>query len=224
MLWSNAYAQAAGGSPMSSPVAMFAQFGWIILVFVVMYLLLIRPQQQQQKKAAEMLKALKKGDRVVTSRGLVADMRETMHAYSGVGLAANQVGELLRVLVVDVPLDDELRARYALVNPEIVERSGSEVGEEGCLSIPGVWEDVTRAQRITVRALDEWGKPLSFDAEDYLARAIQHEIDHLDGVLFVDRLSALRRQFLRKPLEALARGELPEGYDRPGAHAREENL
>jgi len=157
-------------------------------------------------------------------RALVADMRETMHAYSGVGLAANQVGELLRVLVVDVPLDDEHRARYALVNPEIVERSGSEVGEEGCLSIPGVWEDVTRAQRITVRALDEWGKPLSFDAEDYLARAIQHEIDHLDGVLFVDRLSALRRQFLRKPLEALARGELPEGYDRPGAHASEENL
>jgi len=71
MLWSDAYAQAAGGSPMSSPVAMFAQFGWIILVFVVMYLLLIRPQQQQQKKAAEMLKALKKGDRVVTSGGLL---------------------------------------------------------------------------------------------------------------------------------------------------------
>lgn len=157
-------------------------------------------------------------------RALVADLRETMHAYHGVGLAANQVGVLQRVLVVDVPLDDEQRAQYALVNPEIVERSGSETAEEGCLSIPGVWEDVPRAQHITVQALDEWGKPLRFQAEDYLARAIQHEVDHLDGVLFVDRLSVLRRQFLRKSLDALARGELPEDHPRLGAHAEEENL
>jgi peptide deformylase len=147
-----------------------------------------------------------------TLRALVEDLRETMRAYQGVGLAANQVGVLQRVLVVDVPLEEERRARYALVNPEVVAREGHEVGEEGCLSIPGVWEDVTRAGRITVRARDEQGEPLSFEAEGYLARAIQHEIDHLDGVLFVDRLSVLKRQFLRRSLDALARGELPEGY------------
>lgn len=157
-------------------------------------------------------------------RALVADMRETMHAYSGVGLAANQVGVLQRVLVVDVPVDEDKRVAYALVNPEITERSGSETGEEGCLSIPGVWEDVARAQKIRVQAQDEFGKPLSFEAEDYLARAIQHEVDHLDGVLFVDRLSALRRQFLKKRLDALARGELPEDYQHPGAHPDEETM
>jgi peptide deformylase len=143
-------------------------------------------------------------------RALIADMRETMKAYNGVGLAANQVGVLQRVLVVDVPLDDDRRAAVALVNPEIVSRSGSETGEEGCLSIPGIYEDVTRALQIEVRGLDEHGKPLGVKAEGYLARALQHEVDHLDGVLFVDRLSLLKRQFLRRSLDALARGELPE--------------
>jgi peptide deformylase len=149
-------------------------------------------------------------------RALIADMRETMKAYTGVGLAANQVGVLQRVLVVDVPLDDERRAAMALVNPVIVARSGSETGEEGCLSIPGIFEDVTRALQIKVRGLDERGQPLAFDAEGYLARALQHEVDHLDGVLFVDRLSLLKRQFLRRTLDAMARGELPEGA-RPAA-------
>jgi peptide deformylase len=145
-------------------------------------------------------------------RQLVADLRETMHAYHGVGLAANQVGVAQRVAVVDVPIDDERRAAYTLVNPEIVSRSGSEVGEEGCLSIPGIYDDVTRSTRVEVRALDEAGRPFELIAEGYLARAIQHEIDHLDGVLFVDRLSPLKRQFLRRALESLARGERPEGY------------
>jgi peptide deformylase len=157
-----------------------------------------------------------------TLRALVADMRDTMHAYSGVGLAANQVGVLQRVLVVDVPLDEEHRARYAIVNPVVALRSGSETGEEGCLSIPGVWEDVGRSRAITVRGLDEWGKPLAFEAEGYLARAIQHEVDHLDGVLFVDRLSPLKRQFLRGQLDALARGELPDGHHGPPAPPRAE--
>jgi peptide deformylase len=142
-------------------------------------------------------------------------MRETMRAYSGVGLAANQIGVLERVLVVDVPLDDETRAQYTLVNPTITRRAGSEANEEGCLSIPGIWEDVPRALEITARALDEKGQAFEIEAAGYLARAIQHEIDHLDGVLFIDRLSPLRRQFLRRPLEALARGELPEGYKPP---------
>jgi len=146
---------------------------------------------------------------------LVADMRETMKAYEGVGLAANQVGVTQRVLVVDVPLDDERRAQYTLINPVITQRSGSDTGEEGCLSIPGIYEDVVRALHVTVTGVDEFGKPVEIEGEGYLARALQHELDHLDGVLFVDRLSPLKRQFLRRSLEALARGELPEGYHPP---------
>jgi peptide deformylase len=121
------------------------------------------------------------------------------------------------VAVVDVPLDDEgtTRAAYALVNPVIANRSSSQTAEEGCLSIPGIYEDVTRAGRIHVRYQDEEGRPSTLDAEGYLARAIQHEVDHLDGILFVDRLSPLKRQFLRRQLDALARGELPEGYAPP---------
>jgi peptide deformylase len=150
-----------------------------------------------------------------TVRELIADMRETMHAYHGVGLAGNQVGVLQRVLVVEVPLADETRAEYALINPVLDRRDGAESGEEGCLSIPGIYEDVRRSQRVRVRALDEHGKPVEFIAEGYLARALQHEVDHLDGVLFVDRLSPLKRQFLRGALETLARGELPEDYRPP---------
>jgi len=150
-------------------------------------------------------------------RQLAQDLRETMEAYTGVGLAANQVGVLQRLLVVDVPLDEEgeSRAAYALVNPVLVERDASQSGEEGCLSIPGIYEDVMRALRIRVRYQDLSGSPKTLEAEGYLARAVQHEMDHLDGVLFVDRLSPLKRQFLRRALEALARGELPEGYAPP---------
>ncbi|MGH7731728.1 MAG: peptide deformylase [Candidatus Eiseniibacteriota bacterium] len=151
-----------------------------------------------------------------TVRELIADMRETMRAYNGVGLAANQVGVLHRVLVVDVPVDEASRARYAFVNPVLDQRAGAESGEEGCLSIPGLYEEVRRAQRVRVRGLDEHGRPVEFVAEGYLARALQHEVDHLDGVLFVDRLSLLKRQFLREQLQAIARGELP-GDARPPA-------
>jgi peptide deformylase len=148
-------------------------------------------------------------------RSLAQDMRETMEAYRGVGLAANQVGVLQRMLVVDVPLDDNQRARWTLVNPTVAARLGSESGEEGCLSIPGIYEEVSRALEVRVRARDETGTPIELEASGYLARAIQHEIDHLDGVLFIDRLSPLRRQFLKGSLDALARGELPEGFRPP---------
>ena len=144
-------------------------------------------------------------------------MKETMRAYQGVGLAANQVGVLERVLLVDVPLDEEgtARAAHTLVNPVIVERKESQTAEEGCLSIPGIYDDVTRARRIVVNYQDEEGKSATLEAEGYLARAIQHEVDHLDGILFVERLSALKRQFLKRALEALARGELPDDYAPP---------
>ena len=164
-------------------------------------------------------KALEVHDVDDSLRTLIADMRDTMKAFNGVGLAANQVGVLQRVLVVDVPLDDDRRAALAIVNPVIVARSGSDSGEEGCLSIPGIFEDITRALHIKLRGLDERGQPLAFEAEGYLARALQHEVDHLDGVLFVDRLSLLKRQFLRRALDALARGELPEDA-RPSATGR----
>jgi len=144
-------------------------------------------------------------------RRRIADMRETMHAYQGVGLAATQVGVLERVLVVDVPLDEqgESRAVYALVNPVIESRASSQDSEEGCLSIPGIFEDVTRALEIRVRYRDEHGNPAVLEAEGYLARAIQHEIDHLNGVLFVDRLGMLQRQLHRKELKALEQGKGP---------------
>jgi peptide deformylase len=148
-------------------------------------------------------------------QALVADLFETMGAYRGVGLAANQVGVLQRVLVVEVPREGQEPARLALVNPALSEAAGSEVDEEGCLSIPGIFEEVRRATRVRVRAQDPAGRALDFVAEGYLARVLQHEVDHLDGVLFLDRLSPLKRQFLRRPLAALARGELPEDYRPP---------
>lgn len=150
-----------------------------------------------------------------TLRQLIADMRETMHAYGGVGLAANQVGVAQRLLVVDVPVEEHVRARHALINPVVKGRSGSVTGEEGCLSVPGLWEDVTRAERLVVAGLDEEGRGVELSVEGYLARAIQHEMDHLEGVLFVDRLSTLKRQFLRRSLDALARGEIPERHHPP---------
>ena len=122
-------------------------------------------------------------------RRLIDDMFETMYAARGIGLAATQVGRLERICVVDVD-----KARYALVNPEIVASDGEQTGEEGCLSIPEIYGDVTRAQHVVVRALDRDGKPIEIDATDLLARCLQHEIDHLHGRLFIDYLSLVKRQ------------------------------
>lgn len=122
-------------------------------------------------------------------RQLIAEMIETVHAAHGAGLAAPQVGVPLRVIVTFV--DEELRV---VVNPEIVDLSGDEVeGEEGCLSIPGWWGPVTRRERVTVRGLSRTGKPIKIKTEGWEARVFQHEVDHLDGVLFVDRMDDRRR-------------------------------
>jgi peptide deformylase len=126
-------------------------------------------------------------------RRLIDDMFETMYAARGIGLAATQVGRLERICVVDVD-----KARYALVNPEIVASDGEQTGEEGCLSIPEIYGDVTRAQHVVVRALDRDGKPFEIDAADLLARCVQHEIDHLHGRLFIDYLSLVKRQAAMK--------------------------
>jgi len=124
-------------------------------------------------------------------RRLIADMFETMDAAKGIGLAANQVGVARRVAVVDV--DDD---RFVMVNPRIVETEGRASAEEGCLSIPEIYADVTRPDRVVLEALDAEGRPYRKEATGLKARAIQHEIDHLDGILFLDHLSLVRRQML----------------------------
>lgn len=148
-------------------------------------------------------------------RALVLDLFETMRAYRGVWLAAPQVGVSQRVFVVDVPVEDGPNVRLAVVNPVLDLRTGKETAEEGCLSMPGIFEDVVRAAELRLRAFDEHGQLYERRVDGYFARAIQHESDHLDGVLFTDRLSPLKRQFLRRQLDELARGEVPEGYHPP---------
>jgi len=137
------------------------------------------------------------------TRRLMADMLETMYTAPGIGLAATQVGVDQRVIVLDV--SDEHDEPMALANPEILAKEGTEVMQEGCLSVPGVYEDVERAERIRVQALDRDGKPVEFDADGLLAVCIQHEIDHLNGKLFVDYLSELKRKRIKKRLEKEAR-------------------
>jgi peptide deformylase len=124
-------------------------------------------------------------------RQFIEDLFEAMDAAKGVGLAANQVGVTSRVAVVDVE-----GHRFAMVNPVIREASGRSRAEEGCLSIPDLYADVTRAERIVLEAMDREGLVFTLEARDLVARAIQHEIDHLDGILFIDRLSPLKRQLL----------------------------
>lgn len=142
-------------------------------------------------------------------RPFVLDLFDTMLAEDGVGLAAPQVGVSEQVLVLAVPVKKHQRIDLTLVNPEIVLAEGWEVGEEGCLSVPGVYDEVKRAYAIELKALDETGKPIELKAEGYLARAIQHEIDHLKGVLFVDRLGILQKQLHKKELLALEQGRIP---------------
>lgn len=124
-------------------------------------------------------------------RRLVDDMFETMDAAKGVGLAANQVGVARRVAVVDVDGD-----RFAMIDPRIVDTEGRAVAEEGCLSIPEIFADVVRPDRVVIEALDSEGNPYRKEAVGLKARAIQHEIDHLDGILFLDHLSLIKRQML----------------------------
>jgi peptide deformylase len=134
-----------------------------------------------------------------TLRTLIDDMFETMYAAPGIGLAATQVNVAKRLLVMDI--SERRDEPLVLINPQILAREGVEETEEGCLSVPGVFDKVTRAEKIRVRALDRDGKPIEFEADGLLAVCIQHEIDHLDGKLFVDYLSELKRTRIRKKLE-----------------------
>jgi peptide deformylase len=130
---------------------------------------------------------------------LVDDMFETMYSANGVGLAATQVDVHQRVLVAD--MSDDRKQPLVLINAQILEKDGSQVYQEGCLSFPGMYADVTRALRVTVRAQDVDGKEIIVEAEGPLAVCIQHEMDHLDGKVFVDHLSSLKRALLLKRLD-----------------------
>jgi len=142
-------------------------------------------------------------------RQLVDDLFETMRAAKGVGLAANQVGIAQRVAVVDV--GEEQPPPLVLINPVIIERSAeTEVGEEGCLSIPEIFGDVERPMRVVVEALDRDGKSYRAEMGGYKARAVQHEVDHLDGVLFLDHLSAVKRTLLVAKWKKARKGK--KGY------------
>jgi peptide deformylase len=149
-------------------------------------------------------------------RQLIDDLFETMYLSDGVGLAAPQVGVTRRVIVVDCaprPETEEpetpLKPRdpYAVVNPEVVERSGVIVWEEGCLSVPGYVDEIERAEKVTVRGFNRQGEPITIHAEGLLAVCLQHEIDHLEGVLFVDRLSRLKQAMVKKKLRKRAEEE-----------------
>ncbi|HMK43087.1 MAG TPA: peptide deformylase, partial [Dissulfurispiraceae bacterium] len=139
---------------------------------------------------------------------LIDDMIETMHNAHGVGLAAPQVGASRRVVVLDLSTKEESVPVIVLVNPEIIEADGMIESEEGCLSIPECLMVINRAEKITVRAADRDGKPIEIKAEGLMARALQHELDHLDGLVLFDRLSAVKREFAKKRyLKNLQRAE-----------------
>jgi len=134
---------------------------------------------------------------------LIADMWETMYAAKGVGLAAPQIGVGRRISVIDTSVGEDETKKIVIINPEITYKDGKQTGEEGCLSVPGFREPVTRANKVTVRAQNVSGEAIELSGEELLARAFQHEIDHLNGVLFINHLSALKRDIIRRKIKKL---------------------
>ena len=153
------------------------------------------PDERLRKKAA----AVQTVDGKI--KKLVDDMLETMYQAKGIGLAATQVNVHQRIVVIDV--SEEKDKPLCLINPEIIAKEGVEESEEGCLSVPGFFETVKRAEHIKVKALDKEGKPFELEAGELLAVCIQHELDHLEGKLFVDYISSLKRQRIKKKLEKI---------------------
>ncbi len=149
----------------------------------------------------------KKGEPVVEFdaklKKLADEMFESMYAAQGIGLAAPQIGISQRLTVIDLSFNKKPEDRIVLINPEIIEREGKQVEEEGCLSLPEIREKVSRAAKVKVRAQDVKGKWFEMEGEELLARAFQHEIDHLDGVLFIDRLSRLKRDLVLRKIRKL---------------------
>ena len=146
-------------------------------------------------------------------RELVTDMIETMYAAPGVGLAAQQVGVARQIAVVDVSSGEDPLQLLVLINPELVAESGSQVDEEGCLSFPGITEMLERPLHVTLQATNLEGERYEVESEGFLARAFCHEIDHLNGVLFIERMSRLKRQLVRRRIKkAVQSGEWVEAY------------
>ncbi len=138
-------------------------------------------------------------------RELVTDMVETMYAAPGIGLAAPQIGVPLRVCVIDLSVGKRDGTLITLINPEFVEREGMQVEDEGCLSVPGFTASVARPARAVVRGLDRQGQPCTVEGTGLLARALQHELDHLDGLLFLDRLRGIAREVIVRKVKKLQR-------------------
>jgi peptide deformylase len=168
---------------------------WVLGILTILEF----PDERLRKKAA-VVKVV--DDKI---RRLLDDMLETMYESRGVGLAATQVDVHQRIVVIDV--SDDKEAPLFLINPEIIEKDGVKEAEEGCLSVPGFFEKVTRAEHIRVRALNREGEIFEIEATELLAICIQHEIDHLDGKLFVDHISPLKRQRIKKKLEKIHKME-----------------
>lgn len=157
------------------------------------------PDERLRKKAVD----VKTVDRNI--KKLVDDMLETMYSAKGIGLAATQVNVHQRIVVIDI--SEDKNTPLCLINPEIIEKEGTEESEEGCLSVPGFFEKVKRAEKIKVKALDKEGNSFEFEADDLLAVCIQHELDHLEGKLFVDYISSLKRERIKKKLDKIHRLE-----------------
>jgi peptide deformylase len=140
-----------------------------------------------------------------TLQALVDDMIQTMYGAPGIGLAATQIGVPLRIFVVDVSVGRNPADLIVMINPEFVERDGMQLEEEGCLSVPGFNATVVRPSRAVLRGLDRHGQPQTIDASGLLARAFQHEVDHLDGTVFVDRLRGIKRDVIVRKIQKLQR-------------------
>lgn len=141
---------------------------------------------------------------------LATDLAETMYAAPGSGLAANQIGACVSVIVIDISSEPEEKKHLILVNPEIVDKEGAQIDDEGCLSVIDLSAKVKRYQKLLVRAQDIEGKTWEFSAEDFLARVIQHEVDHLNGILFIDHLSSLKRALYKKKLKKILQEQQEE--------------
>jgi peptide deformylase len=148
------------------------------------------PRLRQVAKAVEQV--------TEETRRIAESMAETMYAANGCGLAAPQVGIDARIFVIDVASEEETSELLVFINPEIVSTDGVQTWEEGCLSFPGATEEIRRAERVKVKALDQFGKPFELEATGLLAIALQHENDHLNGVLMIDKLNALRRRLVSR--------------------------
>jgi peptide deformylase len=136
-------------------------------------------------------------------QNLIEDMWETMYSAKGVGLAAPQIGTGKRISVIDISVGEDETKKLVIINPDVTVREGKQVGEEGCLSIPGFREPVARSNKVTVRAQNEKGEAIELIGEELLARAFEHEIDHLNGILFINHLSALKRDIIRRKIKKL---------------------